>query len=92
MRGGGRRRIAELEGEGEAHAAARALLAEHGAKLAEAREFLADRQDAIQDLQQQLAQKDAQVGPALLFFCICAVVLTGSQLLMELKQLVIITL
>ena len=63
MRGGGRRRIAELEGEEEAHRTTRALLAEHGAKLAEAREFLADRQDAIQDLQQQLAQKDAQVGP-----------------------------
>lgn len=56
------RRVCELAGYQEANERARVLLAEHKAKLAEAREFLADRQDAIQGLQAQLAQKDAQAS------------------------------
>ena len=54
--------MCELAGYQEANERARVLLAEHKAKLAEAREFLADRQDAIQGLQAQLAQKDAQAS------------------------------
>ena len=54
--------MCELAGYQEANERARALLAEHKAKLAEAREFLADRQEAIQGLQTQLTQKDAQAS------------------------------
>ena len=58
-----RRRLAELEGAEEANERARALLTEQRRKLAEAREFLQDRQESIAALQAQLAVKDAQVSP-----------------------------
>ena len=55
------RRAGETAGAHAANERSQALLAEHKAKLAEAREFLADRQDAIQSLRAALNQKDTQV-------------------------------
>lgn len=55
------RRAGETAGAHAANERSQALLAEHKAKLAEAREFLADRQDAIQSLRAALTQKDTQV-------------------------------
>ena len=61
--------MCELAGYQEASERARVLLSEHEAKLAEARHFLADRHDAIQGLQAQLTQKDAQASGLLRAFC-----------------------